>query len=277
MSTTHQTTAPRRHRIVPTSASNGYSADGRWLLQYWDPEVKVWFDRGIPHASRERAATALWALATETGEELWQHVEVDGVVYQLEVAGSESHPQWHYHDDPHQDGTPGQPQHHHHGPTCEHRTALLVPLYPERVQADLDHPTQYRRNVGGERLYTTPEEETAPVLVPDGGPCPDCAVPVGARHDDGCDVAPCKGCGRQALQCDEHQHLPMTVWTGEWPGERECRELGLFITHESVQHPPFVKTTGDDPDATGDLNELARWGFTGKVVWNPERERWVRP
>jgi hypothetical protein len=51
--------------------------------------------------------------------------------------------------------------------------------------------------------------------------CPDCAVKPNKQHDDGCDVARCLKCNGQALSCDcKHPHID--VWTGIWPGIREC-------------------------------------------------------
>ena len=48
-----------------------------------------------------------------------------------------------------------------------------------------------------------------------GPNCPDCSVPVGAEHEDGCDVARCQH-GGQRLSCGEDHDCGRDVWTGEW-------------------------------------------------------------
>lgn len=84
--------------------------------------------------------------------------------------------------------------------------------------------------------------------------CPDCGVPVGARHVDGCDVGRCPACGWQALMCDDHPESGTQVWTGRWPGSVEV-ERGL----------------------AKDLNDLALQGVTGALVWDPDTQLWRRP
>lgn len=86
--------------------------------------------------------------------------------------------------------------------------------------------------------------------------CPDCGVMPGERHREGCDVARCVGCGQQALQCDRHLDRPMQTWTGRWPGSEEIEE-GL----------------------AKDLNHLAMCGLGPEpiLLWDTERERWVKP
>lgn len=92
--------------------------------------------------------------------------------------------------------------------------------------------------------------------------CPDCGVVPGQRHRKGCDVARCHLCGWQALQCDDHglENVPSTLWTGEWPGTAECREMGLWRS-----------------EGVPDLNQLATLAAEGHLVWSPSLERWVRP
>lgn len=56
--------------------------------------------------------------------------------------------------------------------------------------------------------------------------CPDCAVPVGKPHLEGCDVARCHACGGQRLSCDCEESED-DIWTGFWPGIKECYEQKL--------------------------------------------------
>jgi hypothetical protein len=86
--------------------------------------------------------------------------------------------------------------------------------------------------------------------------CGDCAVLPGERHEEGCDVARCVGCGQQALQCDRHLDRPMQTWTGRWPGSEEIEE-GL----------------------ARDLNHLAACGLGPEpiLLWDRDLERWRKP
>lgn len=56
--------------------------------------------------------------------------------------------------------------------------------------------------------------------------CPDCGVNPQQEHLDGCDVAHCTECGIQRIQCDEH-NIP-DIWSGIWPGVKECYEQKLI-------------------------------------------------
>jgi hypothetical protein len=105
-------------------------------------------------------------------------------------------------------------------------------------------------------------EWLGPRAWPGWGNCPDCNAPIGAEHvtwDDPqfgngeCDVARCLETGRQRLSCEESHDHGRDVWTGEWPGERECFEMGLL-------------TESGDPD----LNRLLSEGRWDKVT-----RRWV--
>lgn len=50
------------------------------------------------------------------------------------------------------------------------------------------------------------------------GNCPDCGVPPGYLHLEGCDVERCSVCGRQRLmyECPGHDRLAAR-WRGAWP------------------------------------------------------------
>lgn len=58
--------------------------------------------------------------------------------------------------------------------------------------------------------------------------CPDCGVEPGETHGDYCDISRCLNCGEQTIFedcCDNIQH---DVWTGHWPGIKECYEQKLI-------------------------------------------------
>lgn len=98
--------------------------------------------------------------------------------------------------------------------------------------------------------------------------CPRCGVEPGRKHDNGCDIERCKGCGWQAMSCDCDPYIEHTTWTGRWPGHLECEEYGVF-------------TSAADRARIGwgphDLNTLAAMHGRGELVWCSERERLVRP
>lgn len=113
--------------------------------------------------------------------------------------------------------------------------------------------------------------------------CPDCGVEPGLTHLGGCDVARCKVCGSQAMGCDEHAGAPATLWTGRWPGEVECEELGLwgFYMPPRRRSSSLVWVPCSAPDhprgANHDLNRLFMMGVRGEIVWSPDQERFVIP
>lgn len=106
--------------------------------------------------------------------------------------------------------------------------------------------------------------------------CGDCAVPPGTAHEGGCDVARCMATGLQRLSCDQN-HPPMTeadpcgvdVWTGEWPGDAECREFGWWVQDRCAEGLGWVPCAPDAPGATEDVNRLQM-----EAVWDVEAGRW---
>ncbi len=90
--------------------------------------------------------------------------------------------------------------------------------------------------------------------------CPDCGVEIGEVHLDGCDVERCLRCGGQKLSCGckkrELTSTPRQVWSGEWPGLKECRELNLWCK-SNPNGVGWVKCDRNDPEATEDLNALS--------------------
>lgn len=99
-------------------------------------------------------------------------------------------------------------------------------------------------------------------------PCPDCGVQPGQEHSDGCDVEMCSDCGSQMLShsLDEScKHDPSkSKWTGEWPGEAECRERGWYCQDKHGSSPKFSPCSPDDPNAVPDLNRWAYFRRTGR-------------
>jgi len=119
--------------------------------------------------------------------------------------------------------------------------------------------------------------------------CPDCGVKPGSLHQIGCDVERCRLCGGQSISCgcvvcsgdeptaaewaahdqrveDAGGRLP---WTGEWPGDSECREFGLWS--KLVRGHGWQMCSADDPAAQPDLNRLSRF------PWDAKLGRRVRP
>lgn len=80
-------------------------------------------------------------------------------------------------------------------------------------------------------------------------------------------MARCKNCGHQALSCNEGDFG--TIWTGEWPGDEEARELNLWCRWG----PPWIPCESTHPDARPDLNRLA---ITTNLVWDRDREKWIK-
>lgn len=60
--------------------------------------------------------------------------------------------------------------------------------------------------------------------------CPDCAVKPGKVHTEGCDVDKCVTCGVQMLMhaISTCKKPVSSVWSGLWPGVKECYEQKLI-------------------------------------------------
>lgn len=123
--------------------------------------------------------------------------------------------------------------------------------------------------------------------------CPDCGVTPGQQHHEGCDVARCVVCGMQQLQCNPRREHglaganlpPMQTWTGQWPGDAECREFGWYArwTITTEYSPDGLPDSGNSipcpaehPHARLDLNRLAYAAAVGQIDWSRERERYVQ-
>lgn len=130
--------------------------------------------------------------------------------------------------------------------------------------------------------------------------CQDCGAAIGEQHRRGCDVERCPACGGQAISCDcaygghpemddpnspdptdeqykawdaefeakwGHRRMP---WTGEWPGDAECREYGWYarmIPGKTGWHT----CSPADPGAQLDLNRLV-----ATCDWDAESQRFVK-
>jgi hypothetical protein len=99
-------------------------------------------------------------------------------------------------------------------------------------------------------------------------------------------VSQCPACGTRALQCGDHRDAGQSIWTGEWPGEVECRQLGWYArwTVTSAYSRDGLPDTGrqvacspDEPGANPDLQRLTIAGATGELVWDRQQERWTTP
>jgi hypothetical protein len=100
--------------------------------------------------------------------------------------------------------------------------------------------------------------------------CSDCGARVGEKHDGGCDVARCLQTGGQRLSCGETHDCGSDVWTGDWPGDAECREFGWWVQDRCAEGMGWVPCAPDAPGATEDLNRLAY-----DARWDSGQRRWV--
>ena len=85
--------------------------------------------------------------------------------------------------------------------------------------------------------------------------CPDCTVPIGQPHIEGCDTAICLQTGLQRLSCALEHSCGEDIWSGRSPGETDCERLGWMI-------------------GPG-LPELHRLAI--EATWNPATRQWDAP
>lgn len=112
--------------------------------------------------------------------------------------------------------------------------------------------------------------------------CPDCGVLPGQLHEVGCDVERCYVCGGQFILCTGSEcarcKIPCVAdysspermrWSGEWPGNAECREFGFWCVWDA-ERSTWQECAAGTSGAIEDLNRLH-----SDCVWNRAQKRWV--
>lgn len=82
-------------------------------------------------------------------------------------------------------------------------------------------------------------------------------------------MARCPDTGAQRISCGCAKHTyPEIPWSGMWPGDAECIELGWY----SVFTPGrgWVRCSATTPGANPDLNRLLE-----SARWDPILARWI--
>lgn len=95
---------------------------------------------------------------------------------------------------------------------------------------------------------------------------------------DGCDVARCTECGFQRISCGCKGSKKGwgAIWTGEWPGDEVCRELGLWCLPDKERRF-FTKCESGTPGAVEDLNAFHSLCMFGRLVWSKQDQKWKAP
>ena len=95
----------------------------------------------------------------------------------------------------------------------------------------------------------------------------------GEPHTAHCEVARCLGIGHQRLYCEmfgtsQNHDCGHQTWSGEWPGNAECREFGWYVYGDPSVEGYWVRCGPDHPKATEDLNRLVI-----DAEWDPDTQR----
>ncbi len=85
--------------------------------------------------------------------------------------------------------------------------------------------------------------------------CRECDAAVGEAHDEGCWTARCLVTGLNRVGCTADHDCGHDLWTGWWPGQLECEQLGWTVR-------PGVPDIGR---------------LYSEAVWDPERCLWIKP
>ncbi|MGW0898396.1 YgjP-like metallopeptidase domain-containing protein [Streptomyces goshikiensis] len=118
------------------------------------------------------------------------------------------------------------------------------------------------------RIQFTPDPEP-PVDPTTTDTCPKCHTRPGNLHTNWCTLARCAFTGTQRSGCHHPSTMCLTLWTGRWPGDDECREYGFYYQPGSGGTDPC---NADDEGAVPDLNRLH-----AECVWDPTQQRMILP
>lgn len=105
------------------------------------------------------------------------------------------------------------------------------------------------------------------LVIDDARPCPCCGVGVGELHQHACTVERDPDTGLQLIR-QPPPTRPRLPWTGEWPGEAECREFGWYA--RPVPGQGWVRCEPRQ-DASPDINRLY-----SEAIWDAEAGRFRR-
>ncbi len=106
--------------------------------------------------------------------------------------------------------------------------------------------------------------------------CPDCGTLPWELHKAGCEFEQCHLCGGQYIYCNctpndnEYKDFPFVPWSGELPGNKECRKYGIYM--KFIRGRGWIKCNRHEPGAKPDLNRLFTQG-----KWNRKTQQFELP